>query len=421
MAVLLKNARLMGESCMCVRVVEGIITEISAHLEPRAHEEVLDCESKALLPSAIDLGVFLHNLNRHTYIHLKAQARMGGVGSLMGVPLAPLYSLKEADMEPLEFVQEYSDTAFSPLDYGAAQEAIACGDIICLHPLDSHQRLQDLALLRASLPTSIKTCLYLYNLEGQKLLPVLDYARMLDFKLVCGVRGYEGRFSIGIMDETPLAYTLGLPSVSPLIQIKEVGKVAALALHTHLDVLLDSVVEPDAFKIIAATRTLGAPLWVQTPLHHLILDQDIYQHYDSRTKILPPLKDRAKQAYLRTLLAQEIDILTSLHYTHPLSLHIFEDAPFGMHSIDAFFSLAYTHLVKGRCISLKRLVELIATNPARFLGLNCGVVEVGKEARLMLVDLEGKSQVDNPASIYHQQVLDARIEWIMQSGKVMRL
>ncbi|MFC3847165.1 amidohydrolase family protein [Helicobacter baculiformis] len=417
----LKNARLAGGACVCVRVLKGLVAEIGASLKPHAHEEVLDCEFKTLLPSAIDLGVFLHNLNRPTYAHLKAQAYKGGVGSLMGVPLAPLYSLKEADMEPLEFAQEYSDTAFSPLDYGAAREAIACGDVICLHPLGSDQRLQDLALLRAMLPASIQACLYLYNLEGQKLLPVLDYARMLSLKLVCGVRGYEGRFSMGIMDQTPLAYALGLPSVSPLIQVKEVGKVAGLALHTQLDVLLDSVVEPDAFKIITATRALGAPLWVQTPLHHLILEESIYQHYDPRTKILPPLKDKEKQAHLRALLAQEIDMLTSLHYTHPLSLHIFEDAPFGMQSIEAFFPLAYTHLVASGCISLQRLIELIATNPARFLGLNCGALEVGKEARLMLVDLKGKSQVDNPASIYHQQVLKARVEWIMRADGVVYL
>ncbi|WP_120951529.1 amidohydrolase family protein [Helicobacter sp. L8] len=418
--MLLKNACVNGVSC-CVRVLDGIIAQIGTHLNPQAQEMFLECGHKTLLPSAIDLGVFLHSLSASTYTHLKAQACMGGVGSLMGVPLAPLYSLKEAHMEPLEFVQEFSDNAFSPLDYGATRQAIAHKDIVCLHPLDTNQRLQDLALLRAALPDSIRACLYLYNLEGQKLLPVLDYARMLDLKLICGVRGYEGRFSMGIMDQTSLAYELGLPSVSPLIQVKEVGKVGAMALHTGLDILLDSVVEPDAFNVIRALKTLGAPLWVQTPLHHLVLDESVYQHYDPRTKILPPLKTKATQMRLRALLATDIDILTSLHYTHPLHLHIFEDAPFGMNSIDAFFPLAYTHLVKSGCISLSRLIELIATNPARFLGLNCGRVEVGQEARLMLVDLTAKSQVDNPASIYHNQVLDARIEWIMQGDEVVSL
>ncbi|WP_104726013.1 amidohydrolase family protein [Helicobacter felis] len=416
--MLLKNANLSIEGHSCVRIEKGLITEIAPHLQARTHEEVIDCQGKTLLPSLIDLGVFLHRRDATTYAHLKEQAYKGGVGNLMAIPLTPLYSLKEADMEPLKLAQS-EDTPLSPLEFGAMQEAIKLKDMICLHPLDSEQRLESLALLCAKLPPHIPTCLYIYNLEGQKLLPALDYARMLNLKLVCGVRGYEGRFSLGIMDQTPLSYQLGLPSVSPLIQIKEVGKYGAMALHTQLPLLLDSVVELEAFEILKGFKNLGAPIWIQTPLHHLILDETIYAHYDTRTKILPPLKPKEHQNALRELLEEGIDILTSLHYTHSPSMHIFEDAPFGMNSIDAFFPLAYTHLVKTGCISLERLLELSARNPAQFLGLDCGEVALGKQARLMLVDLEGKTRVDNPASIYHHQVLEGHVDAVISLDRII--
>ncbi|WP_104740841.1 amidohydrolase family protein [Helicobacter bizzozeronii] len=415
--MLLQNARLENGEITSVRILEGVITELSPQLCANPQEVVLDCQNKTLLPSLIDLGVFLHNLNASTYTQLKQQAYKGGVGTLMGIPLALLYSLNEPRMEPLSVFEDHQDN-LNPLDYGAVQKALVDGDLLCLHPLNSQQRLQNLSMLCDQLLERTKVCLYIYNIEGQKLLPALDYAKMLNLPLVCGVRGYEGRSSLAMLDESPLAYELGLPSVSRLIQVKEVGKYAGLALHTKLSVLLDSVVELDALQVAQAFKSLGAPLWVQTPLHHLILDESIYKHYDPRSKILPPLKSKTHQEQLQARLDQ-IDILTSLHYTHIPRVQIFEDAPFGMNSIDLSFALAYTFLIKPQIITLARLVELMASNPARLLGLDYGVLAVGKQARLMLVDLEQTFKVSNPASIYEGQMLQGRVEWVLQGEQIV--
>ncbi|WP_163532340.1 amidohydrolase family protein [Helicobacter suis] len=413
--MLLKNARLAEGERVDVRVVGDYIESIENFLSPSQHESVIDCQDHTLLPSFIDLGVFLHNLQAKTYLKLKKQALKGGVGTLMGIDLTPLYSLNEPDMQPLSLEQQ--DIA-SPLE-AALEQAIAFKDPICFHPLNAKERLQNLAMLHGQLPPNSPACLYIYNLEGQKLLPALDYAKMLSLPLVCGVRGYEGRPTLAIMDSSPLAYELGLPSVSPLIQIKEVGKYAAMALHTQIPTMLDSIVELEALKITQAFKSLGAPLFVQTPLHHLILEEQIYKRYDSRAKILPPLKDKEQQEALKHALQNgQIDMLTSLHYTHTPSLKIFEEAPFGMQSIDAFFALAYTHLVKTQIISLKQLTILMASNPGRFLKGNYGEIAIGKEARLMLVDLNKKTQVNNPYSIYHQHILEGSVLFVIAGENI---
>ncbi|WP_286349189.1 amidohydrolase family protein [Helicobacter felistomachi] len=331
------------------------------------------------------------------------------MGALMGIDLEPLYSLHEPEMQPLDFKE-----AEDHLESTTAKEAQRAKDPICLHPLNAKQRLQNLSKIVSNLTSP--ACLYIYNLEGQKLLPALDYAKMLNLPLVCGVRGYEGRPTLGIMGATALAYKLGLPSVSPLIQIKEVGKYASMALHTQIDTMLDSVVEIDALNIATSLKSLGAPLFVQTPLHHLILTEHVYQTYDPRFKILPPLQSKEKQKALQTALKEgQIDILTSLHYTRPpKAQEIFEEAPFGVHCIEDSFSLAYTHLVQTGLVSLERLIELMASTPAKFLRLNCGVVQEGKEARLMLVDLEADKVVDNPNSPYYQAPLKGRVRLVLQ-------
>ncbi|WP_104707064.1 amidohydrolase family protein [Helicobacter suis] len=413
--MVLKNARLAEGERVDVRVVGDYIVAIENFLSPSQHEIVIDCQQHTLLPSFVDLGVFLHNLQAQTYLKLKKQALRGGVGTLMGIDLTPLYSLNEPDMQPLSLEQESP----SPLE-AALEQAITFKDPICFHPLNAKERLQNLAMLHGQLPPNSPACLYIYNLEGQKLLPALDYAKMLDLSLVCGVRGYEGRPTLAIMDSSPLAYELGLPSVSPLIQIKEVGKYAAMALHTQLPTMLDSIVELEALKITQAFKSLGAPLLIQTPLHHLILEEQIYRRYDSRAKILPPLKSKDQQEALKHALQNDqIDMLTSLHYTHTPSLKIFEEAPFGMQSIDYLFPLAYTHLVQNKTLTLKQLITLMATNPACFLKANYGEVALGKEARLMLVDLKGNTRVNNPLSIYEGEVLKGRVCQVLQGERVL--
>ncbi|CRF41391.1 amidohydrolase family protein [Helicobacter ailurogastricus] len=412
--MLLENAKLMDGRVADVRIAGAHIEQISPSLKAKEAERRVDCKGLTLLPSLVDLGVFLHNLQAKTYTELKTQAFKGGVGAIMGIDLAPLYSLNEPEMQPLDFKE-----AEDPLENTIPKEAQKAKDPICLHPLNARQRLQNLSKIVSGL--SGPACLYIYNLEGQKLLPALDYAKMLKLPLVCGVRGYEGRPTLGIADTTPLAYKLGLPSVSPLIQIKEVGKYASMALHTKIDTMLDSVVEIEALHIATSLKNLGAPLFVQTPLHHLILTENVYQTYDPRFKILPPLKSQDQQKALQKALQEgKIDMLTSLHYTRPpQGQQIFEEAPFGVHCIENAFSLAYTHLVQTGLVSLEKLIDLMAATPARFLGLNCAEVCEGKEARLMLVDLKGACVVENPHSPYYQESLKGRVCFVFQGEDIV--
>ncbi|BEG56963.1 hypothetical protein NHP21005_06510 [Helicobacter sp. NHP21005] len=76
--MLLENVKLMGGVGANVRIVGEHITEISPSLSATESEKVLDGKGLTLLPSLVDLGVFLHNLQAATYTTLKTQAFKGG-------------------------------------------------------------------------------------------------------------------------------------------------------------------------------------------------------------------------------------------------------------------------------------------------------------------------------------------------------
>jgi len=75
-------------------------------------------------------------------------------------------------------------------------------------------------------------------------------------------------------------------------------------------------------------------------------------------------------------------------------------------------SLYYTKLVKGGLVLMSRLVELCVQNPAKALGQECGVIEVGTKAQMMLFDPNAKVVMDEKLSLYNSEELYGEIKKI---------
>ena len=65
-----------------------------------------------------------------------------------------------------------------------------------------------------------------------------------------------------------------------------------------------------------------------------------------------------------------------------------------MVGLETAFSICYTTLVKENNISLNKLSELMSRNSANILGMNKGLISVGKDGDMVLVDLNQKVTVD---------------------------
>lgn len=76
-------------------------------------------------------------------------------------------------------------------------------------------------------------------------------------------------------------------------------------------------------------------------------------------------------ALVHALQEGSVDILTSAHSPKSILYKdvAFEDAAFGIGSIEEFLTLAHTFLVKNGVIDLSTLIRMCCTNPAKVLGL----------------------------------------------------
>ena len=63
----------------------------------------------------------------------------------------------------------------------------------------------------------------------------------------------------------------------------------------------------------------------------------------------------------------------------------FDRAPFGITGLETAVSLCFDRLVHAAVVSLPRMIELLAVNPARILGLPGGSLSAGAPADLTLL------------------------------------
>ena len=116
------------------------------------------------------------------------------------------------------------------------------------------------------------------------------------------------------------------------------------------------------------------------------------QDYDTNTKMSPPLRSQDHiEAIVEGLRDGTIDAIATDHAPHHADEKALEydQAPFGIVGLETAIGLALDRLVHPGTISLERLIELCATNPARILHLaDCGTLRAGARADLTILDPE---------------------------------
>ena len=123
-----------------------------------------------------------------------------------------------------------------------------------------------------------------------------------------------------------------------------------------------------------------------TPHHFILTDEDL--RYDTNFKMNPPLRAEAdRDAMLEGLADGSIDAIATDHAPHHADEKAveFDRAPFGVIGLETAVSLSLDRLVHRDVLSMSRLVELYAPNPARILGVEGGKLTPGATADITIL------------------------------------
>lgn len=375
-----------------IEVKDGIIARVESAIESTDSANIVDCKGKILTPQFIDFNVFPKNksLSRKSLASLADKAKRGGVG---GIVLQSDTSPAIDSEMAIEFVKGVSkDLKFQILPLIAS--------------LNSDEKICDISILHALGGIGIST----QSAHSPNTLDkVAKYAKMLDIPLFITADDNLG----GIINYGAIAANLGLPAKNPLSEIKEVAKMLEIAIFYDIKAIFSAIVEPRSVELINEAKRHNERIFCETPIHHLILNDEACVGYNTAAKLNPPLKDeKARESLRESLQNGKIDLLTSLQCAsfNSKKEQVFAEAAFGIDAIMCYFPLIWTHFIKSNLVNLEQISRICAKNPATILRLNCGEIAPNKEARLMIIDAESTSVVDDTSLPYYGWNLAGKVD-----------
>lgn len=398
----------------CLKVENGIITEVSEKLEAikdyQTHK-IYDVKYKLLMPSFIDIGVYpkAKTLSRKNLISLSKKALSGGFSTLLLLPQSTPAIDSEAIVELVKSLDMSTQVHFIP----SIKPTVAQNDEKNSYKLSDISRLYD----------NGARCIYTNSdIEGNMLVRIAQYAKMLQTPVICLPK--EHSLSQGVLFEGEFATRLGLPMMSYKSQSTEVAKICEMFVDCDITLLLNAICLPRSVDIIQSYKKQGLRAHTQVSLHHLILNEEVCDDYNTSGKITPPLlSEDLRLELLENLKAGKIDVLSTLQCANFNSQkdQVFELAEFGIDCIGFGFALAYDKIFKAHNIDLSVLSTLFSYNPARILGLNRGSLEVGVEAEFIIIDEDSHTLIEDCFSPYNGVRLQSRVEKIYCSGVMHEL
>ncbi len=211
-------------------------------------------------------------------------------------------------------------------------------------------------------------------------LPVVDHCQ--DNSLVAGGVMHEGHWSL----------QLGLKGMPAAAEEMDAARDCLLAELTGARVHLAHVSTRGAIEVVRRAKDAGLRLTCEVAPQHWALTDEAVQDYDTNTKMSPPLRSHDHlEAIEEGLRDGTIDSIATDHAPHHADEKALEydDAPFGITGLETAVGLAFERLVTPGIISLERLVELLAVNPARIFGLKeRGNLRKGAWADVTILDPE---------------------------------
>ena len=229
----------------------------------------------------------------------------------------------------------------------------------------------------------------------------LLYARHFDVPVVQHAQDRE-LSGAGVMHDGGASARLGIAGIPSIAEDAMVARDLLLVEDTGGRYHLQHLSSARSLELIRRARDQGLSVTCEVTPHHLLLeDEDVLRSgLDPNFKMNPPLRSaRDREALLAGLRAGFIDLIASDHAPHHADEKQidFVDAPFGIVGLETTVSLCLDRLVRGGVVTLRRLVELLSSAPARAFGLPGGTLRPGSPADVTLLDLEQEVTVDPAA------------------------
>lgn len=393
--LVLPGARPLPGSLRCAG---GRIVAIGG-AEPQDGDLVVDARGALIAPGLVDLGVFAIDKPAFHFGGITRAALMPDQSVVLDKPSAVRFAAQSGK----------PDLWVHPL-------AAATRDLAGLE-------LAELALMRDAGARAVATGRR-WIADSGTMHRLLSYCAMLGLMVV--THAEDGGLAGGaVATAGEMATRLGLPAAPPEAEALAVARDLALADLTGARLHLRQVTTAKALDLVRAAKDRGLPVTAGvTPAHFMLSDVAIGD-FRTFTRLSPPLRSEADRQAVRAAIGDgTIDVIASGHDPRgPEDKRLpFADAEPGMAGAETLLPLTLS-LVRDGVVDLVRAFDLIASNPARLLGVEAGRLELGAEADIALIDPVKPWVVDSDRMAaaagntpFDKQGVDGRVTALFKGG-----
>ena len=384
MAYLLKGAHIVdpqvGIDGVADVLVDGDkIAQVGENLEA-AGAEVIDLAGSYLVPGLVDMHVHLRDPGYEYKGDIETETRAAAKGGFTGVCAMPNTNPVTDSGAVVTYVKSRAEQVgrchvypSGAMTKGLKGEALSdMGDMVAAGAVaftDDGRGVQTAGMMRRC----------------------MDYGKMFGkvFMSHCQDESLVGKGQVNEGVASTRLGLLGWPAEGEELQIQRDIMLAEL---TGAKFHVQHISTARGIELVRQAKARGLSVTCEAAPHHMFLtEDDITSAYETRLKVNPPLRTAADAAaVVEGVKDGTVDAIVTDHAPHAdwEKAREFEHAPFGMTGIEASLGLVLTNLVSTGAISYARMVELMAVNPRRILGLDPVRVEEGSAADLTVFDPE---------------------------------
>ena len=164
-----------------------------------------------------------------------------------------------------------------------------------------------------------------------------------------------------------------------------------IALKTGACINIQHISAKESVELVRQAKAKGDNIHAEATPHHFTLTEEAAIQYGTLAKMNPPLREEEDRlAIIRGLADGTIDLIATDHAPHTTEEKAkpITEAPSGIIGLETALSLGITKLVKAGHLSMKQLLVLMSTNPAKMYHLDAGYLAEGGPADLILVDTD---------------------------------
>lgn len=364
-----------------VVVEDGQIVDLGPDVDESGASEVYDCTGLWICPGLVDMHTHLREPGQERRETIKTGTQAAAAGGFTMVCCMPNTTPPLDNAAIIDFIL---DKAASPeaggvfvAPVGSLMKGNGSGQLADLSTLkkagvvavsDEGSPVQDSRLMMRAM----EFCLQLD-------LPVLVHCD--DLSLSAG----------GCVNDGAVSAMLGLPGMPRSAEEIMIMRNCVLALNTGCRIHILRLSTWGGVEMVRQFKYLGAPVTCEVCPHHLTLTEDAVGEFDPNFKTTPPLRTQVDLDILHQALADgTIDVIASDHSPFaPFEMDVpFEEAPFGMSSLEAVIGVTLTHITHKGLLSPLETIRKLSTAPAEILGLEAGSLVPGRTpvAQIAIID-----------------------------------